>query len=100
MANPKPLTDYEGEVRELTAEDAVRAVPFAALSEQERKVLSSRRRGPQKASTKEMISIRLSRDVLEQLRASGSGWQARMDAHLRRWVRNQPSLRAKAAGRK
>jgi hypothetical protein len=31
MANPKPLTNDEGEVRELTGEDLTRAVPFSAL---------------------------------------------------------------------
>ena len=31
MANPKPLTNEEGEVRELTEEDFARAVPFSAL---------------------------------------------------------------------
>ncbi len=31
MANRKPLTDFEGEVRELTQTDAARAVPFSEL---------------------------------------------------------------------
>lgn len=31
MANLKPLTNDEGEVRELTEEDLARAVPFSAL---------------------------------------------------------------------
>ncbi len=31
MANPKPLTNHDGEVRELTEEDFARAVPFSAL---------------------------------------------------------------------
>jgi hypothetical protein len=31
MANPKPLTNDEGEVRELTEEDFARMVPFSAL---------------------------------------------------------------------
>jgi uncharacterized protein (DUF4415 family) len=100
MANRKPLTDDEGEVRELTAEDFKHAISFVELPESERKLLASRRRGPQKSPTKEMISIRLSRDVVERLRASGRGWQARVDAHLRKWVWSEPALRAKAAKRK
>jgi len=31
MANPRPLTNDEGEVRELTGDDLARFVPFAAL---------------------------------------------------------------------
>jgi uncharacterized protein (DUF4415 family) len=49
-------------------------------------MLSSRKRGPQKAPTKELISIRLSRDVVESLRTSGRGWQARVDMMLRKWL--------------
>jgi uncharacterized protein (DUF4415 family) len=44
-------------------------------------------RGPQKAPTKERITIRLSPDVLEHFRATGKGWQARMDATLREAVK-------------
>ena len=43
-----------------------------------------RRRGAQKAPTKEMISLRLDRAVLEAWRASGPGWQARMGDVLRK----------------
>lgn len=102
MANRRPLTDDEGEVRELTAEDFKHSVPFSALPESLQEKLQSlkKARGPQKAPTKELISIRLSRDVVEQLRASGHGWQARVDAHLRKWVRSEPARRAKAAGGK
>ena len=31
MANRKPLTDEEGEVRELTEQDFANAIPFSAL---------------------------------------------------------------------
>jgi uncharacterized protein (DUF4415 family) len=41
------------------------------------------RRGAQKAPVKELISIRLSSDVLAVLRASGKGWQSRVDDLLR-----------------
>ena len=40
-------------------------------------------RGPQKAPTKEAVSIRLSSDVLEHYRATGKGWQTRIDDALR-----------------
>ncbi len=38
--------------------------------------------------TKERITIRLSRDVVEQFRASGDGWQTRMDAALKDWLKS------------
>lgn len=37
--------------------------------------------------------MRLSRDVVEQLRASGPGWQTRVDAALRQWIEKQPKRR-------
>ena len=88
MAKRKPLTDAEGEVRELTAEDAAMAKPFSELPQAEQEMLLSlRRRGPQKAPRKIPISIRLSVDVAEGLRAKGAGWQRRADAALRAWLR-------------
>lgn len=90
MANRKPLTDDEGEVRELTEEDFRHFVPFSELPEAERRMLSSRKRGPQKAPVKELISIRLSQDVVNGLRATGTGWQSRVDGALRKWLKEQP----------
>lgn len=87
MANRKPLIDPDGEVRELTAEDLVKFRPSAeVLPSSLRKKLGVR--GPQKTPTKERITIRLSREVVEQFRESGEGWQTRMDAALREWLKN------------
>jgi len=44
-------------------------------------------RGPHKALTKERITIRLSREGVEQFRESGDGWQTRVDAALRGWFK-------------
>lgn len=46
-----------------------------------------RRRGPQKAPTKEPVALRLDRDVLEHFRATGRGWQGRMNDVLKEWMR-------------
>jgi uncharacterized protein (DUF4415 family) len=46
--------------------------------------LVKRARGRQKAPTKQLVSLRLSRDVLDHFRASGPGWQRRIDEVLRR----------------
>lgn len=44
-------------------------------------------RGPQKAPTKARISLRLSPEVVEYFKADGAGWQTRMDAALKEYVR-------------
>lgn len=85
MSKRKPLTDAEGEVRELTAADLKTARHVSALPKAlQKKLQGIRRRGPQKAPTKELISIRLSRDVLAGFRAGGPGWQGRIEAALKR----------------
>lgn len=43
-------------------------------------------RGPQRSPTKEMISIRLSREVLDYFRGTGEGWQSRIDDTLKRAI--------------
>lgn len=42
---------------------------------------------PKADVTKERITIRLSPDVLERFRATGSGWQTKVDAALRDWLK-------------
>lgn len=40
-------------------------------------------RGPQRAPTKELISLRVDRDVVTAYRSSGPGWQARANEALK-----------------
>src|SRR5438067_567976 len=49
-----------------------------------------RSRGPQKAPTKQLVSIRLDRDVIAHFRARGPGWQRRINEALRRVARLKP----------
>ena len=50
--------------------------------------LQAKLRGrPKLSMTKERITIRLSPDVLESFRASGAGWQTRVDAALKDWLK-------------
>lgn len=87
MASRKPLIDADGEVRELIAEDMAKfRLAAEALPPSLKKKLGVR--GPQKAPIKERITIRLSQEVVEQFRASGEGWQTRVDAALREWLKN------------
>ncbi len=77
-ANPEHV---DAENPEWTREDFERARPAAEVLPAR---LLRKIRGPQKAPTKERITIRLSRDVLARFRAGGAGWQSRIDETLRR----------------
>jgi uncharacterized protein (DUF4415 family) len=80
-----------------TAKDFERAVRFTTLPRSLQEKLSSRKRGPQKSPTKVPISIRLSPDVAEGLRATGTGWQARADEALRVWLAKRGKIAARSA---
>lgn len=90
----KSLTDKRGEVRELTRGDmrrfrpAAEALPEILGPKLAAELLSRKpgQRGPQKAPRKEPVTVRYSRDVLEHFRATGRGWQSRMDSALKEWV--------------
>ena len=42
---------------------------------------------PKSASTKQLVSVRYSPEVLEYFKSTGEGWQARMDSVLRAYVK-------------
>ena len=90
MKKPLLLIDDEGEVRKLTAKDFKHFLPAAeALTPSLRVKLGVR--GPQKSPPKDRITIRLSHEVVEHFRASGAGWQTRVDAALKDWLKTHPS---------
>ena len=45
---------------------------------------------PKAEVTKERVTIRLSRDVVTKFRATGNGWQTRMDSALRQYISEHP----------
>ncbi len=49
-----------------------------------------RRGRPPSAHPKVAISIRLSEDVLTRFKATGPGWQSRIDAALKEWLDQNP----------
>jgi uncharacterized protein (DUF4415 family) len=84
--NPELIDD---ENPELTEEWFERAVPFSDLPAS----LQAKLRGRPKAPvTKERITIRLSPDVLQRFRATGAGWQTRVDAALRDWLKTHSPM--------
>ena len=48
--------------------------------------------GSVKATPKVSTTIRLSPDVIEAFRAAGDGWQTRIDAALKDWLRTHSSV--------
>ncbi len=70
---------------EWTEEDWARARPAIEVHP-ELVEWSLRRRGKQKAPTKELISIRLDPDITAYFRAGGPGWQTRLNDTLRQAI--------------
>ncbi|MDO9107339.1 MAG: BrnA antitoxin family protein [Methylovulum sp.] len=88
MANPSPITDTNGEVRELTQVDFNNAVPFSSLPESLQTTLKGLKgRGIQKRPTKVSTTVRFDPDVLAAFRATGTGWQTRMNEALKEWLK-------------
>lgn len=77
----KDLADVESP--ELTDDQLAQAKPFALVLPD--LAASIRRgRGPNRAPTKKLVSLRLSADVIAHFKAQGPGWQTRIDETLRR----------------
>lgn len=76
---------------EWTDDDFARAKPFfEEMPELYASIVETiGKRGP--ARTKTPISIRLDDDLVDKLRASGPGWQSRVNDALRRWIDDAPS---------
>jgi uncharacterized protein (DUF4415 family) len=68
---------------EVSADDMAKAKPFAEVLP-ELAASIRKGRGPNKAPTKKLVSLRLSGQVLEAYKAKGPGWQSRIDEDLRR----------------
>jgi uncharacterized protein (DUF4415 family) len=84
MASRNPLIDQNGEVGDLSSLNKNDHKPYKTLP----KSLQAKLRGRPKAGvTKESVTIRLSPEVVQSFRASGAGWQTRMDAALKDWLK-------------
>jgi len=87
MASRLPVINHDGEVSDLSGADPKLFTPFSELPES----LQAKLRGrPKAVVTKERIAIRLSREVVDAFRATGRGWQTRMDAALKEWLAGHP----------
>lgn len=84
MALKLPVIDASGEVGDLSDIDPALFQPFSALPES----LQAKLRGrPKAAVNKERVTLRLSPEVVQAFRASGKGWQTRVNEALREWVK-------------
>jgi uncharacterized protein (DUF4415 family) len=93
MPKLKPGTIIPTPQEDARIQTGIDADPDAySLSDEEwEKVKPIARIGRPKAEvTKERITIRLSRDVVTQFRATGEGWQTRMDSALRQFIAEHP----------
>jgi uncharacterized protein (DUF4415 family) len=72
---------------EWTEEDFKKAMRFSeAFPDLARTI---RRRGPGKKPRKQIVSLRLSPDVLDHFKAKGRGWQTKIDETLRKAAKLQ-----------
>ena len=69
---------------EWTAEDFKKARPFADVFPELMESIRRARGRPASETPRKVVSLRLDQDVLEKYRATGKGWQARMNADLRK----------------
>ena len=67
---------------EFTEQEMAKAKPFAEVFP-ELAASAKRTRGKQRAPTKQLISLRLDRTVVDAFKASGPGWQRRMNEALK-----------------
>ncbi len=85
----RPLTAREQ--REMAGAVVVNGGGYAAVQA----ALAAKRkrgeRGPQLAATKQLVSVRYSPEVLQYFKASGSGWQTRMNEALLEWIHTRPA---------
>lgn len=84
MASNEPPVLFDQDNPEWTENDFARARPAAEVLPAEVIGAFGKRPGRPAGSTKEKISIRLDLDVLDSYRATGDGWQTRLNDALRR----------------
>lgn len=92
MPKSKPLIDQQGKVREPSMAEIRQMRPASAVlpTSLQSKLCA---RGPQKAPTKERVTIRLSPEVVLPFRETGDGWQSRLDAGLKDWLKTHKPAR-------
>jgi len=102
----RPLSNKDGEVRELTAEDMRQFKPIADVDPGMVEAMKDFRRKvgrPKAVAPKVHVGFRLAADIVASIKASGRGYTARVEQALREagfGAKAKPSKIAKAAAKK
>lgn len=84
----RPFTDADGEIRHLTRAEIANMRPaHEVLPPDLLAVLPKRKpgqRGPQRTPTKRQVTLRLDAQVVDHYRATGEGWQSRINDDLKK----------------
>jgi uncharacterized protein (DUF4415 family) len=72
------------------AEPAAKVLPRLFSKETAAEMLKPKRGRPVSTSPKAHVNIRLDAEVVEQFRATGRGWQTRLNAALKEWLKTHP----------
>jgi uncharacterized protein (DUF4415 family) len=94
------ISQAPGQGRPLAAEESARweagvRVKGGGYAKVRAALAAKRQRGAQVAPTKTLVSVRYGPEVHDFFKASGAGWQTRMDEVLKRWVSRQTRAKAK-----
>jgi uncharacterized protein (DUF4415 family) len=98
----KNVSRPDAENPEWTADEIRRARPLLEVLPRKTAAAVRRyrgQRGPQKRPTKELISLRVDRDVVAAYRATGGGWQSRVNDVLRSYAKRlglPPAVKSKS----
>ena len=76
------LDDFEWTAAEIKASKKINSLPKSLQA----KLATRKSRGPQIAPTKIPTTSRLSSDVIESFKATGAGWQTKIDLALKQWL--------------
>ncbi len=83
MSKHLPVIVDDEDNPEWTAEDFARARPISEFPELAA-AFAKAKAGRPKGSNKEQVALRIDKDVLAKFRATGPGWQTRINEALRR----------------
>jgi uncharacterized protein (DUF4415 family) len=81
MSHDRPVI-FDEENPEWTAEDFAKARPITDFPELAA-AFAQAKGGRPRGSNKEQVALRIDKDVLARFRATGPGWQTRINAILR-----------------
>ena len=89
-----PSTSIDDENPEWTAKDFARAKPASEIlprlvgAAAAAEMLRPKRGRPVSANPKAQVNLRLDPDVVAAFRATGRGWQTRLNAALKDWLKD------------